>query len=396
MLILITLLSGIYLLLRDSRLIRVFRLSYTLITLSCITGVLFVLLRLGWIDTGAIARQEAIRDRHEGSSVIASLVEKTPGRLALSVNGITNLETGEEGLCVQQLPAFLPCMLVNPVRSSLVIGFGMGFTASMLENCQVSDLVISEIYPEVITLSSETFSEDNNDILTSSHVDINSEDARIFLIRDSSQFDLITSGYTDIHLLPGFFTREFYMVCYNRLTSTGLMTQILPLNGVNRQEFRSLVSACSGIFPYVSLWYLSRDKVLLLAGKEDHMPGYCSLITRYHKLAGTDIPLKMGIPEPESLLGRCLMDDRQLREFTEGSQENDNDRPYVEFSRTSLQFRDPDLISELITRMKPADDLFDLDFCGADKTQIESKIDRMHHTIKTELQSGQNLNSKNP
>jgi predicted membrane-bound spermidine synthase len=396
MLILISLLSGIYLLLRDSRLIRVFRLSYTMITLGCVTGVLFVLIRLGWIEPGAAARQESIRDWHEGSSVIASLIDRTPDQLALSVNGITNLETGKEGLCVQQLPALLPCILVHPVRSSLVIGFGMGFTASLLDYCQVPDLVISEVYPELITLSAQYFSEDNNDILTSGHVDINGEDARLFLVRDSNKYDLITSGYTDIHLLPGYFTREFYQACYNRLTAFGLMTQVLPLIGLDREEFRSLVSACTGIFPRVSLWYLSRDRILMLAGKEDHMAGYCSIAERYNELAGSDMMNKLGIPDPESLLGRRLMDDNQLKEFAEDSPVNENDRPYVEFSRTARQFRDPELISDLISRMKPAEVQYEPDRCGADKAKIALKIDRMHRTIKAELLSGENLKINSP
>jgi len=386
-LILIALLSGIYLLLRDSRLIRVFRLSYTVITLGCITGILFILLRLGWIDTGTAASKELIRDRYEGSSIIASLIEKSPDRLALAINGIPVLETGKEGLCVQQLPALLPCVLAHPVRSALIIGFVMVYTAVMLENCQVSDLVITEIYSEVIKLSSETFSEDNNDILTSSNVDINGEDARIFLLRDSSQFDLITSGYNDMRLLPGFFTREFYQVCFKRLTSRGLMTQVLPLNGLDRQEFRSLVGACTGVFPRVSLWYLSRDRVLLLAGKEDQISGYCTIAERYNTLVRPDILIRLGISDPESLLGRHLMDDKQVKEFVESSPENNNDRPYVEFSRTAGQFRDPELISELINRMKPEDILYDVARCGANKEEIASKIDRIHRTIEAELLS---------
>jgi len=147
MLVLISLLSGIYLLLRDSKAYTGFQIKLYLITLGCITGVFFILLRLGWIEPGSAARLESIRARHEGSSVVASLIERTPDKLALSVNGITNLETGKEGLSVQQFPALLPCILVQPLRSSLVVGFGMGFTASLLEYCQVPDLLFRKFIP---------------------------------------------------------------------------------------------------------------------------------------------------------------------------------------------------------------------------------------------------------
>jgi spermidine synthase len=392
-LILIALLSGIYLLYKDSRLIRGFRLSYSATTLACITGVLFACIKMGWLDKGPDRNTEAVRGQHEGSAKV-SLYVKPDNKLSLTIDGIVNLETGTDGSRVQQIPVFLSCVMSQSVQSSLVIGFGMGLTAAALEDCDVPAIYVTEVFPQLLALSSDVFADENNDILTSSRVDVAIEDARLFITRFTGRFDLITSGYTDLHILPGFFTTGFYRTCFSKLTGNGMLTQILPIRGIDGQEFRSLVKACTDVFPQVSMWYISRDRILLMANKKEASPDYCSAADRFDRLDKLVKFSRFGLPDPESLIGRQIMDPQQLRIFVKSAPENSDDRPNVEFSRTTLQYSDTVLINQLIRNFRAGDDWFESAVrCSADIQEIQRKTERTNQSVREELLHGRDLPS---
>jgi spermidine synthase len=384
LLMMTALLSGIFLLFRDSRLIRGFRLSYTAISVACITGILFFMVRMGWINQGIINNSNPVISKQEGSSALVTIRDLKHGNKGLFIDGIDNQVNGitQE----QQLPAIFSCAMNQAAQNALVIGFGTGIIASVLENCDIPSIRIAELYPEVLTLSANSFGEENQDILTSSRVDISIEDARYFLFRQSRPFDLITSGYTSQKNLPGFFTSGFYHSCYARLAKKGLLTQELPLRGVDKQEFRSLVRAAIDVFPEVTLWYLSTDKVLLMARKERMNPDYCLVESRFIKIDQNGRYSRNGIATAELLLGRQLMDDRQLRIFAEGAPENTDDRSYVEFSKTPPDFTDPELIRQLI---KEADSFTKFQVidaaCTFDKQDVLSGINLAHKVVMDQL-----------
>lgn len=385
------LLSGIFLLLRDSRLIRGFRLSYTVISLACLTGILFGAVKLGWIHSG---KDSAITVKQEGSSALVTLRQAEEGLRGLYIDGVNSQMTGSEQ--VELLPAIYSCVMNPPAKSSLVIGFGTGVIASALEDCDIPSIYISEIYPEVLTLSANVFSDENQDILTSSRVNIAIEDARLFLTRNTASFDIITAGYTNFQNTPSFYTSGFYHACYRRLTSQGLLTQVLPVNGINKQEFRSLIRACMDEFPDVSLWYISPRKVMLLAYKKRQPINYCTVESRFAAIDHFGRYSKPGIASTESLIGNRLMDDRQLRIFAGGAPANTDDHPYLEFTRTPSDFTDPELISQLMREMDNSDNPYFTDTdCAFSNTDLRLKIDRAKQALRDKLRKDLEGNKKN-
>jgi spermidine synthase len=390
-LILISLLCGFYLLLRDSRLIRGFRISYTVITMACASGLLFSLVRSGWINTFLHKNTESVRTMLEGRSARVSLVEKNGGTLSLYIDGIENLASGRDGMFNQQFPAFLSCVLNPHIQSSLVVGFGMGYTASALESCNVPLIHIAEVYPEIMKLSSDAFSDENNDIITSSHVDISLEDARQFLLRNSGQFDLITSGYTGTGNLPGFFTDGFYQKCYTGLTDNGMLAQILPLRGITVGEFGSVVKACSHFFSRVNLWYISRNNVLLVAFKKSSEPDFCSIALGFKNLMKNGEFAINGIPDAESLFARRLMDNVELKKLTGGYTENRDDLPLIEFSRTSRNFKDTVLFHKLIQNLNQGEMNLFAAPCHENTIEAKAAYEQARNAIKQQLISGEEI-----
>jgi spermidine synthase len=378
----IALLSGIFLLLRDSRLIRGFRLSFTAISVACLTGILFGAVKLGWIHPGNDTR--LITQKQEGSSSLVTLRKLKNGREGLYIDGVNNQLTGKEQ--VQMLPAIFSCVMGQPARTSLVIGFSTGVIASTLEDCDIPSIYIAEVYPEVLTLSANAFSDENQDILTSSRVNIAIEDARLFLTLYTNSFDLITAGYTNFKNTPSFFTTGFYRTCLARLSNHGMLSQVLPITGINKQEFRSMIRACIDVFPEVSLWYLSPGKVMLLADKVRLDIDYCTIDQRFAGIDHFGRYSKPGIATTESLAGKRLMDDRQLRIFAEGAPTNTDDHPYLEFSRTPSGYTDPELISQLTREMaKIRNPYLTGTNCTFENAEIRQRIDDAKQATRNKL-----------
>ena len=381
----VSLLSGIFLLFRDSRLIRGFRLSYTAISVACLTGILFGAVKLGWIHPGN--DESLVMQKQEGSNALVTLRNLKGGNMGLYIDGVINQVTEKEP--EQMLPAIFSCVMGQPAQSSLVIGFGTGVVASTLEDCDIPSIYIAEVYPEVLALSSSAFSDENQDILTSSRVNIAIEDARLFLARNTASFDLITAGYTSFQNTPSFFTSGFYRTCYTRISNPGLLTQVIPLSGINKQEFRSLIRACIDVFPEVSLWYLSPGKAVLLAFKKRHNTSYCAIDQRFTTIDHFGRYSKPGIASTESLIGKRLMDDRQLRIFAEGAPANTDDHPYLEFSRTRADYTDPELINQLIRDMNGSRNPYFTDSnCTFDNAEVRQKIDQARLESRKKLQEG--------
>jgi hypothetical protein len=166
--------------------------------------------------------------------------------------------------------------------------------------------------------------------------------------------------------------------------------QVLPLAGINKQEFRSLIRACTDVFPETSLWYLSPERVMLLARKKGLNMDYCSIDQRFNAIDHFGRYSKAGIASTESLIGKRLMDDRQLRIFAEGAPANTDDHPYLEFSRTAPGYTDPDLISQLLHEMtNTGNPYFTGIDCTVENAELRRRIDLSKQASQDELQEAQ-------
>jgi spermidine synthase len=348
LLILLTLLAGMYLLLRDSRLKRVFRLGYSLLVVSIFTAVVvFLPERHLYTTRQALIRNGLISDMHEGSTGSVRIYPQAGPSSMVSINGRNLFSTDEQGMKIQLMPVFLPVLLHDNIRTGLVSGFGTGITASTLASFGVPSISITEFYPEMVTLTSHVFSEQNDDILTGAGVDITIEDTRSFLLRTGRKFDIITSGTSMVESLPHLYTVEYYKACLDNLNDQGLLCQVIPAGKVSLPEFKSLIKSCMDVFPNVSLWFITPEQFMLLAGKSDLDLDYCRLVENFDRKRNTAAFEHMGIRSVESLIAHLILDDAKLRSFAIEASENSDNRPSVEFSFGQGQKNDLRIVQRL-------------------------------------------------
>ena len=382
LLILLTLLSGIYLLLRDSRLKRGFRLGFAIVAIAVFIA-LKVLLN-GTIGASIVLQRDKSAVIHEGSGSTVVVHSASDGTQSLTVNGIAGAETGINGIYAQRLPVYLACLFKADIQTSLFAGFGTGIPASTLINVRKTSIRIAEPYSEVMNLSSDVFADLNDDIITNSRVEMSFEDPVMYLHRNSVQYDLILSGIISLQNAPGLFEIDYYSKCYERLQEDGLLCQILPFTGITLDEFTTLFNTCAKVFPSVSLWYLTPDYGLVLARKHEKPVSFCQLTENYHQLIGQARNTVLEIPDLMSLLGRRLSTDGIMKTEGSGVNENSIDHPVIEFSKTFPLYRDPSLFMLLKNSDVALSDYWLYSDCPPDAQAIQ-RIRKFSNAMKSEL-----------
>lgn len=386
-LVLLMILSGIYLILRDSRLIRGFRLGYAILAVVFYFVIISALRTYHFslpLSDKTVPEQP---DRKiEGSTSTVSTIENENRTHSVWLNNRYFFSSDQEGMKVQLLPAYLPLLLDSGIKSAVVAGFGLGTTASTLEANGIQSIHITETFPEIIRFSSDVFAELNDDILTNSHVTLTIEDVRVFLNRMNGKTDLITTGSASLNLMPNNYTREFYHLCYEKLSGTGMICQVLPVDGITRLEFGALIKACSDVFPEVSLWYLTPERLLMVGSKSSAKQGICQLFSEFSRLDIQKGFTAIGIPDPESLIAHLLLDNRQLREFTGSIDANLDNKPLVEYSRMISSKTDGELIRFLVgSKASYTEWLMPGPHCYADIQQTIRRVREINEALRQEM-----------
>jgi spermidine synthase len=386
-LVLSIILSGVYLILRDSRLIRGFRLGYALLSvlLYIILVAVFKPFHFNILRSDRLATAQPAR-MIEGSSTSLSTLAQSDGSIAVLLNNHFLFSSDKPGMKGQEMPAFLPLLLNSDLQTALVTGFGMGTTASVLEKNGLQDIHIAEIFPEMVRFSSDVFADENDDILTSSRISLTIEDPRIYLIRTREVLDLITTGYAQLDQLPNAYTTGYYRICYGKLSENGLMCQVLPVNGLTSLEFRALIKSFTVVFPYVSLWYLTPDRVLLIGSRRNSRLDFCRLAANFEALSGKEDLLSIGIPDLESFLGHLLLNDPEIRKYVEDVPENTDNKPRIQFSKTVSQQTDPSLLKFLSGSSVNYNDFLPSNgTCKGIDDETVSKVKRFNEELRHQL-----------
>jgi len=369
---LMVLLSGIFLIFRDSRLIRGFRLGYAF---SAFLLFIFAIAVLRMYQSGH--RDNAADRTLEGSTSSVKALTHEDGSRLVFLNGDYYFGTDMNSRKEQVLSAGIPFFIHPQINSALVIGFGTGITGAVLDKFNIGEIMITEIYPEIVRLSSDIFAYENNDILTSSRVNIVIDDARSFMIRTSKQFDVITFGADQIMKFPGRCTTEFYRICRNKITDNGIMCQIIPLNSLSYAEFLALYHSCADVFEHLSFWYLSPSKLLMVSSKKDYSIDFCRVSDSFGTYNTQTLFESIKIYDPESFVAHMISKDELIT--TDNSASNTDNMPLVEFEHKLPKNGD---ITGLIKSVRDYSKIIEFNpDCTIDSAAVISKIKQINQSL---------------
>jgi spermidine synthase len=311
-------------------------------------GVVFVLVaafvaprRLRILPPDVASAPGAWRVLHydETGEGVVTTAEGRSGDRQTWVNSSVVCGTALPALKPVRVMGLLPFALLDCPADILVIGYGLGVTASLLTALSPRSVDCVEICPGVVA-ASQAFADWNNRVYASPNLRLMAGDGRNYLLCTNRTYDVISCDPTHPALGSGaLYTADFYRLCRRRLKPGGILTLYLPLHKLTGRDFRGLLATFRQAFPDCALWFGIAHGVLV--GRRD-----APLRLDYRRLAGLfarmpqtvrDALADVFIDTPAQFCGLCLLGPAGMARASVGGGLVTDDRPAVEFagSRTS-------------------------------------------------------------
>jgi spermidine synthase len=249
-------------------------------------------------------------------------------RLATNSYSMASTAVGVERY--MKLFAWLPAALHPRIERVLLVGFGVGATASAVAALpEVKQVDVVDTSRDILEMSEVVLAEGSRHPLRDARFRTHIEDARFFLQMTDERYDLIT-GEPPPPKIAGvvpLYTREYFSLMKSRLNEGGIATYWLPAYLLLEKESLAVIRAFCEAFEDCSLWSgLKRDWILV--GSR----GGAASVSREHFSRLWRLPVgeslrRLGIHDPAQLAGQFMADAASLREIASGVEPLVDDHP---------------------------------------------------------------------
>ncbi|MBN1481227.1 hypothetical protein EH223_02470 [candidate division KSB1 bacterium] len=286
---------------------------------------------------------------HEGADATIAVPQHNDGIKFLAINGSVTAFANYGDRRVHKMLGYLPYFLhQESPKKALVIGLGMGITAQSLMLPGIEGVDCLEINRGVVEAAAGYFAGENVNVMADNRLNIIIDDGRSYLTKTRVKYDIITSNAVHARLSGNLYTKEFYALCKQHLTETGIMCQWTSTNWLTPVEFASLITAFQASFPHTSLWLVNAGHLLIVGSPE---PLKFPVSTFYARFDHPKIQIDLGaymLDTPEALLAHFVTDERGLPSLVKSAPVNTDDKPIAEFSRVVSKMQIPEVVLGLI------------------------------------------------
>lgn len=185
--------------------------------------------------------------RDSTATVIATGEERANKQLLVNGYGMSHLDP------ITKMMAHLPLAFANAPRNVLIICFGMGTTHRSVLSWGINSTVV-ELTPSVPRLFG-FYHADGDQLLKSPRSSVIIDDGRRYLERSRETYDVITIDPPPPVQAAGsslLYSREFYELAKQRLSSEGILAQWLPAG--DNETVSAVARAVAESFPYVRVF----------------------------------------------------------------------------------------------------------------------------------------------
>lgn len=242
--------------------------------------------------------------------------------LTLLTNGKfqgNNAEGGE--MVAQESFALIPLMHQAQRDHALVIGYGTGMTARVLQDQGFAKLDVAELSRDIVTLADRHFANINAHISSHPAVTMHYTDGRNYLLTQSLQYDLISLEISSIWFAgaANLYNREFYELANARLRPQGVLQQWVQLHHMRPLDFLYILGSVRSVFKYVWI-YVSGGQGIIVASNDDtalYNEAALDKLTHSHAISTlklTDLP-KTLVADPQKVDRLISKYDPELRFF---------------------------------------------------------------------------------
>ena len=220
---------------------------------------------------------------------------------------------------------------VNPrIRRALLISYGLGSTARALTDTRALTAIdVVDISPEILDLAPMMFATGDNP-LGDPRVTVHVEDGRFFLQTTTASFDLITGEPPPPKAagVVNLYSREYFRLLHDRLNDGGVATYWLPVEELDEDDARAVVSGFCAAFADCSLWTGAGPHWMLAGTRELRTAASEEAFAAQWRdtVVGPELA-RLGVEEAAQLGATFLADAEQLAPWIAGVAAVDDDHP---------------------------------------------------------------------
>jgi len=289
---------------------------------------------------GALQQKNKILFYKEGMHTTVTTELAIDGNIFLRVNGKTDASLALD-MRTQLLSGYLPMFFSRNPESVLVIGQGSGVTLGAVTQFPAKDIDLVEISPTVIE-GSRFFDPFNHHALDDPRVRVILEDGRNHITLTEKKYDVIISEPSNpwISGIGALFTSDFYELANSRLKSDGIMCIWMHTN-MSPESFKAISRAFLSVFPNVTMWEsIVGDDYLLIGSQQQYSLPFESVKRLLENpVRGRELK-RLGISSVRDLMGLLVMDQDELKVFSEDAPIHTDDNSLLEFGAPEYIYKD--------------------------------------------------------
>jgi spermidine synthase len=279
-----------------------------------------------------LATKSKVIYHKEGLTTTVTVKEVVKGVRALYINGKPDASSLSD-LPSQEMVAHIALLLHPNPKRALVLGLASGISLGSAGLHPLEHIDCVEISPAMIK-ASRYFDEDNYRILDDPRVEVIITDGRNHLDLTDKQYDVIISQPSNPYLagVADLFTREFFEICRDRLTTGGIMCTWVQAYNIGLDTFKSITHTFQTVFPNMRLWRTGKSDCLLVGSTGELAVDYAAFARRLQADKVAADLRRIDIETVPDFLAQLVMGPEGTRRFAEGATIHTDDNALVEFS----------------------------------------------------------------
>jgi spermidine synthase len=259
-------------------------------------------------------------------------VRRLAGTVSMAIDGKVDASNAGDML-TQRLLAHLPLLLhPNPQRVA-ILGLGSGVTLGSALTHPISEALVLEISPEVVS-ASRFFDDENHRALEDPRTRLVVGDGRTHLALGREQYDVIVSEPSNPWMagIAALFTREFFEAARARLAPGGVLCQWAHTYDISQADLQSIVSTFLSVFPDGTLWMIGDADVLLIGSTEPLDARVAAMPAAWRRPGVAEDLAGVAALEPFSVQSLFVAGGKALAKWVENAPPQVDDRMALEFS----------------------------------------------------------------
>ena len=161
--------------------------------------------------------------------------------------------------------ALLPLLHTARRESALVIGYGTGMTAHVLNEQGFSHLHVAELSSDLVRLADKYFSAINGSVAQKPNVSMHITDGRNYLMTQSGKYDVISIELTSIWFAgaANLYNKDFYQLAKTRMNDGGVLQQWVQMHHMNKVDLLYILGSLRSVFDNVWFYYSGGQGVIV-------------------------------------------------------------------------------------------------------------------------------------